>query len=146
MHSSQWVALLRIAEIKECVPSWREGRNTVWASDSSSSWIQWRGRHLLGTNYCLLFLPPFPAVPLATILAMLEMAQSTMIQTSAGGQFEGLMPTDCIWWVSETSITFISLEIFFLLGGDLFLEIMCVWVTENVKFSVWSGLAHQTPL
>ncbi|XP_038013098.1 transmembrane protein 104 isoform X4 [Motacilla alba alba] len=39
----------------------------------------------------------FNKVSLATILAVLETAQNTTTRTSAGGQFEGLMLTGCIW-------------------------------------------------
>lgn len=99
-------------------------------------WTQERGRHLLGADHCLLCLPPsFLAVLLATILAAWEMARSTMIQTSAGGPFEGLMLTDCIWWVSQTGMTFILLALpsgeweFFPIE-----ETRCKWTTGMWSF------------
>ena len=76
----------------------REGEEE-WAlqvSDHSSVLNAGEGK-TSARSYCLLFLLPFPAVPLATIPAVLEMARSIMILTSAGGQFDGLMLTDCIW-------------------------------------------------
>lgn len=102
--------------------------------------MQERGKHPLGVNYYLLFLHPFPAVPLATIRAMLEMAQSTTIQTSAGGQFDVSMLTDCTWWVSETGTTIIYIQTLLLVDRDFFpVEIMWFkWTTE--VGSLWFSL------
>lgn len=112
-----------------------------WPALLNSLWPLLFLEHRRGEDICwelitLFFLPPsFLAVLLATILAAWEMARSTMIQTSAGGPFEGLMLTDCIWWVSQTGMTFILLALpsgeweFFPIE-----ETRCKWTTGMWSF------------
>lgn len=142
MYGAQWLALLRSPENirRKSFQGGRGGIETLglW----SFSFLQCRrdGKHPLGVNYYLLFLHPFPAVPLATIHAMLEMAQSTTIRTSAGGRFDVSMLTDCTWWVSETGTTIISIQTLLLVDRDFFpVEIMWFkWTAEVGSF--WFSL------